>query len=164
MPRGFFTSDTDCSRNWTRSGWDADLMYILAAHTGNTAGCVNVNKSKVFPNGTLTGGMLDLALGRVDVYGKGKYQEPGLAGLATLYPHKQDDMCVMVPKAAFAPRRLAMPAFSADIWAATGASLGAVAAALRAAHGCSGARLFLEVPTTFSASAGASVTVAEHYN
>ncbi|KAK7871475.1 hypothetical protein R5R35_010852 [Gryllus longicercus] len=119
MPHDLAASTSDCERNWTHRGWDADIVYTLAAHTRTLDGCVRVDRAEVYPNGTHVGGMLDVTRGHVDVYGASRYHEHSLGHqVSYLYPHRQENICVAVKRLAV-DQQVSLPSFSGNIWAAT---------------------------------------------
>ncbi|KAK7865962.1 hypothetical protein R5R35_012906 [Gryllus longicercus] len=108
MPSNGLYSQTNCSTNgWKRFGRHAEVMYVLASHTGNTGQCVPVDRGSVLRNGTLIGGLRDLVEGKIDVYGEPGYPDHVLQKLVDyLYPHVNDNLCLLVCRAPLKRRNL----------------------------------------------------------
>ncbi|GLH13596.1 Ionotropic receptor 8 [Gryllus bimaculatus] len=174
MPRGYISSSSDCARGWWRRGWDADILFALAQHTGNARGCVQVAADRVFANGSMAGGMLQLARGRVDLHGKARNSSPLITGalsayftcalyhfctarypeialgrvVSFLYPHRQENLCVMVRRN-WHSAHMALPSFSVHICALAALVLLLFWAALAVAFRAPPQRAALEVARTF---------------
>ncbi|KAK7866100.1 hypothetical protein R5R35_011618 [Gryllus longicercus] len=102
---------------WLTRGRDAEAIRIIAAHSHHQHGCVDVGKIIKGITSPDPYVLLDRQL--VDLYGAAlPWRRGNGSGVAYLYPHARDDLCIRGRRADFVQRSI-FEAFRLDLWLAT---------------------------------------------